>query len=75
VLESVEATLACQQALVREAWTDLPHPLRVRIGLHTGEAQFRDGDYFGSTTHRAARLMSKVLTAFQAWVNGERSGF
>ena len=23
-------------------------PLRVRMGLHTCEAEFRDGDYYGS---------------------------
>ena len=27
------------------------------MGLHTGEAEFRDGDYFGSTLNRCARLM------------------
>ncbi len=32
--------------------------LPVRMGLHTGEAEFRDGDYFGSTLNRCARLMS-----------------
>ncbi|MDQ1435868.1 MAG: hypothetical protein QOF59_2684 [Actinomycetota bacterium] len=35
--------------------TDLP---RVRIGLHTGEAIERDGDYFGPVVNRAARLMA-----------------
>jgi predicted ATPase/class 3 adenylate cyclase len=58
VAESVAATLASQQALVGEPWTGLPQPLRVRMGLHTGEAQFRDGDYFGPAINRAARLMS-----------------
>jgi predicted ATPase/class 3 adenylate cyclase len=58
VSDSVEAALICQQALAGEAWTDLPHPLRVRISLHTGEAEFRDGDYYGSTPNRTARLMS-----------------
>jgi class 3 adenylate cyclase len=32
--------------------------LPVRMGLHTGEAELRDGDYFGSTVNRCARLMS-----------------
>src|SRR5262249_40018079 len=31
-------------------------PLRVRVGLHTGEAELRDGDYFGTAVNRAARL-------------------
>jgi predicted ATPase/class 3 adenylate cyclase len=55
---ALAAALACQQALLGKVWSNLPRPLRVRIGLHTGEAEFRDGDYYGSTTNRAARLMS-----------------
>ncbi len=31
--------------------------LPVRIGIHTGEAELRDGDYFGPTVNRAARVM------------------
>jgi predicted ATPase len=30
----------------------------VRIGIHTGEADERDGDYFGPTVNRTARLMA-----------------
>jgi predicted ATPase/class 3 adenylate cyclase len=32
--------------------------LRVRIGLHTGEAVEREGDYFGPAVNRAARIMA-----------------
>jgi predicted ATPase/class 3 adenylate cyclase len=32
--------------------------LRARIGIHSGEAEERDGDYFGPPLNRAARLMS-----------------
>ena len=32
--------------------------LAVRMGLHTGEANERDGDYFGPVVNRAARLMA-----------------
>jgi class 3 adenylate cyclase len=31
-------------------------PLRVRMGLHTGEAELREGNYFGTAVNRAARL-------------------
>jgi class 3 adenylate cyclase len=31
--------------------------LRVRMALHTGQAELRDGDYFGPALNRAARLM------------------
>ena len=30
--------------------------IRVRIAIHTGEAELRDGDYFGPTVNRTARL-------------------
>lgn len=32
-------------------------PLRVRMGIHTGEAQERDGDYFGASVNRVARVV------------------
>ena len=38
--------------------TRLPLALKVRMGLHTGEAELRDGDYFGGSLSRAARIMS-----------------
>ena len=40
-----------------EAWPTAT-PIRVRMGLHTGEAELRDGDYFGTAVNRAARLMA-----------------
>jgi class 3 adenylate cyclase len=33
-------------------------PLRARVGAHTGEAQERDGDFFGPAVNRAARVMA-----------------
>ena len=33
-------------------------PVRIRVALHTGEVEFRDGDYFGRAVNRAARLRS-----------------
>ena len=32
--------------------------VKVRMGVHTGEARVRDGDYYGSALNRAARLMA-----------------
>ena len=54
--EGIGAAIAAQRALGAEAWGVIG-PLRVRIGLHTGAASLRDGDYFGSAVNRAARLM------------------
>lgn len=33
-------------------------PIRVRMALHTGAVEERDGDYFGQTVNRVARLLS-----------------
>ncbi len=40
--------------------TEIPEigSLRVRIGIHSGEAEERDGDYFGPSLNRVARLTS-----------------
>ncbi len=35
---------------------DYPFALRVRIALHTGAADWRAGDYYGSTVNRCARV-------------------
>ena len=35
-----------------------PIALPVRMGMHTGAAELRDGDYFGGPVIRAARIMS-----------------
>ena len=52
--DAVAAALDAQRALVREEWA-LPE-LKVRMGLHTGVAEVRDGDYYGSAVNRAARV-------------------
>ena len=54
---AVAAALAGQHAITTEPWSVSP-PLSVRMGLHTGSAELRDGDYYGSVLNRAARLMS-----------------
>ncbi len=46
---------ACAAAV--DAQARLRDVLPVRVGLHTGEAELREGDYFGSTLNRCARLM------------------
>jgi predicted ATPase/class 3 adenylate cyclase/DNA-binding SARP family transcriptional activator/Tfp pilus assembly protein PilF len=51
----IEAAVAGQRALGCEEWTDLV-PIRVRMSLHTGVCQERDGDYFGPAVNRTARL-------------------
>jgi class 3 adenylate cyclase/tetratricopeptide (TPR) repeat protein len=53
--EATAAAVDAQRRLMAEVWT-MPEPLRVRMGLHTGNAEMRDGDYFGSAVNRAARV-------------------
>jgi predicted ATPase/class 3 adenylate cyclase len=55
--DGVNACLKAQHGLAHEAWGQTG-PLRVRMGLHAGEAATREGDYFGPTLNRAARIMS-----------------
>jgi predicted ATPase/class 3 adenylate cyclase len=54
---ALAATLSLHRALHAEEWGDTG-PLKVRAGLHTGIAQERDGDYFGPTLNRVARLQA-----------------
>jgi predicted ATPase/class 3 adenylate cyclase len=53
---AVTAAIAAQRGLRSAPWPD-GLTLRVRMGIHTGEVQERDGDYFGPPVNRAARLM------------------
>jgi len=55
--DAVEAAVAMQKTLYDETWTT-PTPLRVRVALHTGDADLRAGDYYGSAVNRCARLRS-----------------
>jgi predicted ATPase/class 3 adenylate cyclase len=58
-VSGVVAAMAAQQVLSAANWDEIkPNKIRIRIGLHTGEADERAGDYFGPTLNRAARLMS-----------------
>lgn len=56
-VDGVNACLQAQLSLRQEPW-GVTEPLRVRMGLHVGEAQPRAGDYYGPAVNRAARLMS-----------------
>jgi DNA-binding SARP family transcriptional activator len=51
------AAMELQDAITHEQW-GLREPMRIRIALHTGEVELRDGDYFGRAVNRAARLRS-----------------
>ena len=55
---AMRAARDAQLALAAETW-DATGALHVRMGIHTGPAEQRDGDYYGTALNRAARLMSR----------------
>jgi LuxR family transcriptional regulator, maltose regulon positive regulatory protein len=54
---ALQAAQAAQAALHAEPW-GATGPLRVRMALHTGVAEERDGDYFGAVLNRVARILA-----------------
>jgi class 3 adenylate cyclase len=53
--DAVEAAIAGQRALAEQPWPD-EAPLKVRMGLHTGNPYGAEGGYAGVAVHRAARI-------------------
>jgi predicted ATPase/class 3 adenylate cyclase len=54
-VQAIRAAVATQQGLASHEWSD-GGPVRVRIGLHTGEGILGGGDYVGIDVNRAARV-------------------
>jgi DNA-binding SARP family transcriptional activator len=55
--DAVACATELQRELQRTSWPSRL-TLRVRVSVHSGEAQQRDGDYFGPVLSRAAQLRS-----------------
>jgi predicted ATPase/class 3 adenylate cyclase len=55
--EAVAAALDAQRTLLAEDFSAVDG-LPVRMALHTGTAEERDGDYFGPTVNRVSRLLA-----------------
>lgn len=55
---ALQAALTAQRGLHTAPWDadGLPEPLHVRLALHAGTAEPRDGDYLGVPLNRIARL-------------------
>ena len=53
--DAVNAALIVQIALGMEQWPT-SKPISVRMAIHTGQVDLRDGDYYGPTVNRCARL-------------------
>jgi predicted ATPase/class 3 adenylate cyclase len=57
--DALECALDTQRRLLSSP-REQTSPLKVRIALHTGAAEERDGDYFGPPLNRVARLLSSA---------------
>ena len=67
----LDAALAAQRNLAAQSWPT-SRPIMVRMGLHAGVCEERDGDYFGPAVNRAARLLA-VASGGQVLVSGVAS--
>jgi class 3 adenylate cyclase len=64
----LDAALAAQRQLEAQSWPT-SRPIVVRMGLHAGVCEERDGDYFGPAVNRAARLLT-IASGGQVLVSG-----
>jgi ketosteroid isomerase-like protein len=63
---SARRAVSCAQAIQREVesvFADDSPPIRVRIGMHTGDALHEADRFFGTAVHYAARVASQALGA------------
>ena len=54
---ALDAALEAQRLIKSETWEEVGD-LRVRMAVHTGAAELRDGDYFGPTLNRVSRILA-----------------
>ncbi len=69
--QAARAARTIQRSLGAQNWPTST-PIMVRMGLHSGVAEYRDGAYFGPAVNRAARIMSSAhggQTVVSATVN------
>ena len=55
--KALAAACDAQVAIANEPWTESAR-IKVRMALHTGDAELRDNGYFGQPLNRVARLLS-----------------
>ena len=66
--DALKAAVEAQQAFAAEPWSEgLLTPIRVRMAMHTGEAQMRnEANYVGQAIIRTARLRA-IAMASKSW--------
>jgi predicted ATPase/class 3 adenylate cyclase len=57
VADAITAALDAQRALLKEDWSAVDG-IKVRMAVHTGHTDERQGDYFGPAVNRVARLLA-----------------
>jgi predicted ATPase/class 3 adenylate cyclase len=78
-IAAITAALDGQRALRDADWGDIG-ALRVRMAIHSGTAEIRDGDYFGPALNRSARILAIghggqiLVSAMSATLAGDRLG-
>jgi class 3 adenylate cyclase len=61
---SARRAVACARALqtaIAEAFSEMSPPIRIRIGIHTGDAIQESEHFFGTTVHYAARVAGQAV--------------
>jgi predicted ATPase/DNA-binding SARP family transcriptional activator len=70
--DALAAATVLHEAVVAEQWPSTT-PLHVRTGVHTGDAEPRDGDWYGPAVNRAARLRA-LADGGQTLLSGVTAG-
>jgi class 3 adenylate cyclase len=68
VSDAAAAACAVQIGMLEEDWP-VDEPLRVRMAVNTGEAELRQGDYYGRAVNHCARLRA-IAHGGQVLVSG-----
>jgi predicted ATPase/class 3 adenylate cyclase len=57
--QALSGAVQAQRALRNAVWDGIEE-MKVRMALHTGAAENRDGDYFGQSLNRVARILASA---------------
>jgi predicted ATPase/DNA-binding SARP family transcriptional activator/class 3 adenylate cyclase len=71
--DALAAAAAIHEAIASEPVPPTTGPLRVRAGVHTGDAECRNRDWYGPAVNRAARLRA-LANGAQTLVSGVTAG-